>query len=122
MWIRTLDYRYPQVGRFGNGKKSGFSVRCVQDWQSDEGGRFVYFDYFIRYQPAPVSAITYYAEVDSIEAYGDGGKYKLNFKEKAKKINPIKLGNAKPGSLQGPRYTNLEEMLKANSINELFEK
>jgi hypothetical protein len=69
-----------------------------------------------------VSAITYYTEVDSIEAYGDGGKYKLNFKEKAKKINPIKLGNAKPGSLQGPRYTNLEEMLKANSINELFEK
>ena len=86
------------------------------------GGKLNEIKFIAAYQTAPVSAITYYAEVDSIEAYGDGGKYKLNFKEKAKKINPIKLGDAKPGSLQGPRYTNLEEMLKAKSIKELFEK
>lgn len=49
------------------------------------GGKLNEIKFIAAYQTAPVSAITYYAEVDSIEAYGDGGKYKLNFKEKAKK-------------------------------------
>lgn len=86
------------------------------------GGKLNEIKYIAAYQTAPISAITHYAEVDSIEAYGDGGKYKLNFKEKATSITPIKLGNAKPGSLQGPRYANLEEMLKSKTIKELFEK
>ena len=86
------------------------------------GGKLNEIKYIAAYQTAPISAITYYAEVDSIEAYGDGGKYKLNFKGKANKIIPIKLGSAKSGTLQGPRYANLEEMLNAKTIKELFEK
>jgi hypothetical protein len=34
----------------------------------------------------PISAITHYAEVQSIEEYGDSGKYKLIFKSPA---NPL---------------------------------
>lgn len=86
------------------------------------GGMLNEIKFIAAYQTAPISAITHYAEVSSIETYGDGGKYKLNFKEKAKKIDPIKLGNAKPGSLQGPRYTNLNDMLEAKTIKALFEK
>ena len=49
------------------------------------GGKINEIKYIAAYQTAPISAITYYAEVESIEAYGDGGKYKLNFKSPAKK-------------------------------------
>ncbi len=96
------------------GENSWYAIRIG-------GGKLDEIKYIAAYQTAPISAITYYAEVDSIEVYGDGGKYKLNFKGKAKKISPIKLGKAKPGSLQGPRYTNLQEMLKSKTIKELFE-
>ena len=86
------------------------------------GGKLNEIKHIAAYQTAPISAITHYAEVHTIEAYGDGGKYKLNFKGKAKEIKPIKLGKAKPGSIQGPRYTNLDKMLKSKSIKELFEE
>lgn len=85
------------------------------------GGKLNEIKYIAAYQSAPVSAITHYAEVDSIESYGDGGKYKLNFKAPAVKIDPIKFGNAKAGSLQSPRYTSLEKMLKVKTVKELFE-
>lgn len=84
------------------------------------GGKLKEIKYIAAYQTSPVSAITYYAEVDSIEGYGDGTKYKLNFKGKAKKINPISFIGAKPGSMQGPRYTNLEKLLKAKTWKEVF--
>ena len=86
------------------------------------GGKLNEIKYIAAYQTAPISAITYYAEVESIEAYGDGGKYKLNFKSPAKKITPIDFGKAKSGSLQGPRYTDLETLLKAKTIKDIFEK
>tara|TARA_R110001583_G_C5642245_1_gene407953 strand:+ start:279 stop:1196 length:918 start_codon:yes stop_codon:yes gene_type:complete len=86
------------------------------------GGKLNEIKYIAAYQTAPISAITYYAEVDSIEAYGDGGKYKLIFKAPAKKIGPIEFGNAKTGSLQGPRYTDLETLLKAKTVKDIFGK
>lgn len=86
------------------------------------GGKLNEIKYIAAYQTAPISAITYYAEVDSIEAYGDGGKYKLNFKSPAKKIPAIKFGEAKTGSLQGPRYTDLKTLLKAKTIKDIFER
>ena len=61
------------------------------------------------------------AEVESIEPYGDGGKYKLNFIAPAKPIGPIKFGRAKQGILQSPRYTSYEKLLSAKEVVDLFE-
>lgn len=85
------------------------------------GGKLTEIKYIAAYQTAPISAITHYAAIDSIEAYGDGGKYKLNFKSEAKEIEPIKFGDAKPGSLQSPRYTNIGKLLSSKTVTELFE-
>ena len=85
------------------------------------GGHLDKIKYIAGYQTAPASAVTYVADVESIEPYGDGGKYKVNFKGAARSIEPIPLGNAKSGSMQGPRYTNYQKLLKAKTLRDLFE-
>ena len=84
------------------------------------GGRLEQIKYIAAYQTAPVSAITYIAEVASIEPYGDGKKYKLNFAAPAKPIGELKLGNAHKSSMQGPRYTNHLDLDKAEDMGDLF--
>ena len=91
------------------GENSWYAVRIA-------GGRLKDIKYIAAYQTAPISAVTHYAEVQSIERYGDGEKYKLNFKGSAKKIPEIKFGKAKRGSMQGIRYTNLNKLLNAKEI------
>ena len=77
--------------------------------------------YIAGYQTAPISAITYYAEVSKIEKYKDTGKYIVYFKDKAKKIGPIKLTVRKKGAApQAPRYTNIKKLLKAKKFEEVF--
>ncbi len=85
------------------------------------GGKLNEIKYIAAYQTSPVSAITHYAEVDTIEAYGDGRKYKLYFKGQPIAITPIPFGDAKTGSLQSSRYTSLEKLLKVKTVKELFE-
>ncbi len=84
------------------------------------GGKLNEIRYIAAYQTAPVSAITHYAEIETIEPYGDGGKYKLNFKSKAIEIPAIPMGDAKPGSMQGPRYVNLGKLLTAKKLSEII--
>ena len=77
--------------------------------------------YICAYQTAPISAVTYWAEVDKIEPYGDKGKYQLFFKAKAYKIDkPLKYEDLPQGFMQGARYTNFEIFKKAKSLKELF--
>lgn len=106
-------------------QEDGFKEEFLQNkcWYAIRisGGKLKEIKYIAAYQTAPVSAITHYAEVDTIEAYGDGRKYKLNFKGEPIAINPIPFGAAKTGSLQSSRYTSLEKMLKVKSVKELFE-
>lgn len=77
--------------------------------------------YIAAYQVAPVSAITYYAEVSKIEKWNDTNKYILHFKDKAIKIQPIPLDKTKKGlAPQAPRYTSIDRLLKAKTLSEVF--
>ncbi len=77
--------------------------------------------YIAAYQTAPISAITHYAPVRSIEKIEGTNKYRLFFTEHAKELEPIPFGDAKQGSMQGPRYTALDRLLIVGSVRELFE-
>lgn len=75
--------------------------------------------YIAAYQVAPVSAITYYAEIASIEKWKDTNKYILYFREAAKNITSIPL-DKKGLAPQAPRYTSLERVLKAKKLSQVF--
>jgi hypothetical protein len=85
------------------------------------GGMIPKIKWIAAYQTKPVSAITYLAKVARIEPYGEGGKYKLVFDGKAQKITPIPLGQAPRGTMQGPRYTTKDKLLKAKKVMDAFE-
>jgi len=73
------------------------------------------------YQVAPISAITHFAEVKSIEQWKDSNKYILRFAKPASKIGPIKLvpkGAVK--ALQISRYTSLERLQGAKTLDDAF--
>lgn len=77
--------------------------------------------YIAAYQVAPVSAITYYAEIASIEKWQDTNKYILHFKDAPKKITPIPLDKDKKGlAPQAPRYTSIDRILKAKKLSQVF--
>ncbi len=86
------------------------------------GGMLDKIEYVAAYQTNPVSAITHYAPVSHIEPYGESGKYRLVFSEKAKAVGPIKYGNSPKGTMQGPRYTTIDRLLKSKTLSELFVK
>ena len=74
--------------------------------------------YIAAYQTLPVSAITHYAPVDRIEPYGESGKHKLIFSEKAEPLGPIPYGDAPPGAMQGPRYTTFSRLKSAKKLTD----
>lgn len=97
------------------GKDCWYAIRI-------SGGMLNKIKYIAAYQTQPVSAITHYAPVNRIEPYGEGGKYKLVFSEKAQPIGPIPYADAAPGSMQGPRYTSFEKLKTAKKLTELIGK
>ena len=77
--------------------------------------------YIAGYQTAPISAITYYAEVKKIEKYKDTNKFIVYFKDKAKRIGPIKLPKRSKGLVpQSFRYTSFKKLIKAKTLGEVF--
>ena len=98
--------------------------RCLREdcWYSIRisGGMLDKIKYIAAYQTQPVSAITHYAPVDRIEPYGESGKYKIIFSEKAPALGPIPYGDAPAGSMQGPRYTSLERLKRARTLTDIL--
>lgn len=78
--------------------------------------------YIAAYQVAPVSAITYVAEVRDIQKYNDTNKYIVYFKDNTlRKINTIGLGKKKGQALQGPRYSSIDKIKKAKTLDDIWE-
>lgn len=77
--------------------------------------------YIAAYETSPISAINYYAEVKCIEKYNDTNKYILYFKDKAIKLDrSVELGNNRVLAPQAPRYTNINKLLKAKTLDDIF--
>lgn len=77
--------------------------------------------YIAAYQVAPVSGITYIAEVDRIEKYKDSNKYIVYFKDGSlQKINKIGLGKKKGQAPQAPRYTSFMIISSSKTLDDLW--
>ena len=77
--------------------------------------------YIAAYQVAPISGITYVAEVDRIEKYKDTNKYMVLFKPgTVKKINKVGLGQKKGLAPQAPRYSSYQTIISAKSLDDLW--
>ena len=78
--------------------------------------------YIAAYQVAPVSGITYIAEIDHIEKYKDTNKYIVFFKNGSlKKISKVGLGKKKGKAPQAPRYSSCNRILEAKSLDDLWD-
>ena len=76
--------------------------------------------YIAAYQTTPVSAVTHFAPVASIESYGNEGKYKLIFSAPATILDKqIPLGDSS-SQMQRSRYTNFDKLFTSESISDLF--
>jgi hypothetical protein len=58
-------------------------------------------------------------EVESIEPYGETGKYKINFKASAEQISPVKYEGVNGTQIQSIRYTSKKKLLAAKTIGDL---
>lgn len=77
--------------------------------------------YVAAYQVAPVSAITYMAEVARIEKFEDSNKYIIYFKEGTlKKISAVELGEKRALAPQAPRYSAYSTILNATTMDDIW--
>lgn len=77
--------------------------------------------YIAAYRVNPESAITHFAQVKDIKRWKNTRKYVLNFSASAKKIGPIRLvPHGKVKALRGPRYTSLQKLKEANTLDQAF--
>ena len=75
--------------------------------------------YICVYQTKPVSAITHYAEIETIETTSNK-KYIAYFKQNSvKPIGPIKYDHNALTAIQSPRYFNLIDILNAKTLRDL---
>lgn len=95
------------------GEDSWYAIRI-------SGGMLEKIKYIAAYQIHPISAITHYAPVDRIEPYGESGKYRVVFSEKARLIGPIDFSGAPSGAMRSPRYTTFQKLKMAKKFKDIF--
>lgn len=72
------------------------------------------------YLGSPISAITHYAKVlDYIESKDYPGKYFVYIDDIVELSKPITLGNCNPAATRAPKYTTLNKLKKASTIEDL---
>ena len=77
--------------------------------------------YIAMYQVAPISQITHYGRINRIEPYEDTGKYILHLDGDPIKLKrPVGLGKNPHLKPQGPKYAILENIRKANTLDDVF--
>jgi hypothetical protein len=77
--------------------------------------------YIAMYQVAPISAITYYGEVDRIERFENSGKYKLYLKGAPTRLDPpIGMGKNRHLKPQASKYTTIEAIKNAKTLDDVF--
>jgi hypothetical protein len=67
----------------------------------------------------PVSAITCYARIESIDEYLETGRYKILFGEPLQLEHPIGSGKPNSQAIQGHRYTTLAKLISAKVLDDL---
>ena len=77
--------------------------------------------YIAAYQVAPISGITYIADVERIEKYKDTNKYIVFFKTGSlRKLNKIALGKKKGQAPQAPRYSSYKTISAAKTLDDIW--
>lgn len=96
------------------GENSWYAIRIA-------AGKIPQLKFIAAYQVSPISAVTHYAPIESIESYGDAGKYKVIFAQPAQELKKkIVIADAPAGSLQSLRYTSSEKLFSVQAIKDLF--
>tara|TARA_B100000963_G_scaffold340880_1_gene339995 strand:+ start:97 stop:1017 length:921 start_codon:yes stop_codon:yes gene_type:complete len=111
------------TGKSGDGFEEVFLNEHAWYYLRISSEKLKKFKYIAAYQPAPVSAVTHFAEIEKfIEVENEKGlqRQKAIFKSPAIEIPPIPFGSARGGSMQGPRYVNKEELLQCTDLGGLL--
>lgn len=96
------------------GEDAWYSVRIRAD-------RIPKINYVAIYRAAPISGITHYAKVKSIQQYKDTKKKIIYFDGSAIELPKIvTLGDTNQNAMRAPRYTTIEKLISAKAIVDLF--